>query len=695
MVTLLLGLHNHQPVGNFEHVLEKAYRLAYKPFLDVLARHPHIKLSLHQSGILYDWMEKAHPEYLGAAVDLVKAGRVEMIGGAYFEPILALLPEKDQKGQVERMSSYLQARFGTKPRGFWLAERVWEPQLPKALAKLGLEYTVVDDAHFQAVGFTEKDLSGYFLTDYDGRTLKVFPISQRLRYMIPYAPPERVLEHLLAFGREHGEGAALVMADDGEKFGLWPRTHDHVYTNGWLERFFSLLEDRRDAVQTLTFSEWLDRERPRGWAYLPTSSYFELSEWALGPDAGRALETALHAAPEEHRRFVRGGYFRNFFTKYPEAGALYRKMLRVSSKVHAAKLSDGALEDLWQGQCNCPYWHGVFGGLYLPHLRGAVYSHLLKAEAAADKKLLDGRGKRGGPRGGFSVDAEDWDADGVDELLIDSAEASWYLAPGRGGGMWEWDLKKPGVSLGSLVSRRREAYHDKVKHAVVLAPSADEARSIHDLILAKEPGLDKFLNYDWHARISLLDHFLHPDTDWSSFAEARYGEQGDFVLGRYESKPPAQEGERLIVRLRRDGTVWSGGRKTAVRVDKRIALSKSGGWECAVTLSAPEAVDVWYGTEVALFLSDAAHGGPAEARAAKERVIRDAGFGIEVRLKADLEADVWAFPLFTVQQSEEGFEKTYQGTVFLFHRKVSLGPDEPRTFVLSGDWAGLGAAVRG
>ena len=36
---------------------------------------------------------------------------------------------------------------------------------------------------------------------------------------------------------------------------------------------------------------------------------------------------------------------------------------------------------LFRGQCNCAYWHGVFGGVYLFHIRAANYANLLDAEA--------------------------------------------------------------------------------------------------------------------------------------------------------------------------------------------------------------------------------------------------------------------------------------------------------------------------
>src|ERR1044072_5704898 len=85
------------------------------------------------------------------------------------------------------------------------------------------------------------------------------------------------------------------------------------------------------------------------------------------------------------KRFVKGGIWRNFLMKYPESNAMYKKMLRVSSKVHAGKKNEAALDHLWAGQCNCAYWHGVFGGLYLPVLRQAIYRNLIEAERILDE----------------------------------------------------------------------------------------------------------------------------------------------------------------------------------------------------------------------------------------------------------------------------------------------------------------------
>src|SRR5436189_226731 len=56
-VHFLFGVHNHQPIGNFEFVFEKAYQQAYLPFLDAMERHPRLHWNLHDPGILWDRLE--------------------------------------------------------------------------------------------------------------------------------------------------------------------------------------------------------------------------------------------------------------------------------------------------------------------------------------------------------------------------------------------------------------------------------------------------------------------------------------------------------------------------------------------------------------------------------------------------------------------------------------------------------------
>ena len=115
---LILALHDHQPVGNFDGVFAGAYRDSYLPFLEVMEDYPDIPFVLHTSGPLLEWLVQHRPEYVAKVRAMVEAGRVEILGGGYFEPILTMIPHRDRVGQVRQYyATYLEETFGASPPG--------------------------------------------------------------------------------------------------------------------------------------------------------------------------------------------------------------------------------------------------------------------------------------------------------------------------------------------------------------------------------------------------------------------------------------------------------------------------------------------------------------------------------------------------------------------------------------------------
>ena len=217
-IHLGLLLHNHQPVGNFPWVFQQVYEESYLPMLEALERHSGVRLSLHYTGSLLDWLEEAHPEFIERVAALVKRKQVEMVGGGYYEPILPSIPDVDKIGQIHRLTSRIQHDFGTKPTGMWIAERVWEPGLPRFLRSAEIEWTILDDVHFKNVGLEEHDLYGYYATEDQSSALKVYATSKTLRYTIPWRPVAETISTLRSLASPEGN-RILVMGDDGEKFG--------------------------------------------------------------------------------------------------------------------------------------------------------------------------------------------------------------------------------------------------------------------------------------------------------------------------------------------------------------------------------------------------------------------------------------------------------------------------------------------
>lgn len=701
-------LHSHQPVGNFDHVIEEAYELCYRPYVEKFSEFPDIPLSNHFSGCLLEWLEEHHPDYLeilkkraNPASDAAKPW--EMIGGGFYEPIVTMLHARDCAGQIAVMSDYLQNKLNAKPRGMWLAERVWEPGLVSRLADAGVEYLTLDDNHFKASGLFEEELVGGFVTESEGRALTVYPATERLRYLIPFHPVTEVIDYLKSLLPEEGE-RVVCYADDGEKFGVWPGTHQSVFKQGWLTDFLTALSEAQDEgwLVCSTLGDAHDAVSPAGRVYLPENSYREMTEWALPAERLATYERSREQVKDDTRvqellPLVRGGNWRNFRVKYAECGQMYAKMNEVSAKIAdlpaKSELGKQARKHLYRGQCNCPYWHGVFGGAYLPHLRSAIYRELIQADNLADEARAERE----------EYVERDLDFDGEEEVKLANGHLALYFHPSRGGHLYEIDLRGIAFNIGDTFSRRYEAYHDQVAKAVVEGEEGEQTESIHDMIRAKEVGLTELLEYDAYLRESLVDHFseiaLTPEDFFSGDPSSDDGfRQGTYEVQRGKSEngdPAEREGEerglaeKSIV-LSREGQLAS----TTVLLTKRIILGDESRYRVKyrVENTGAEALERHFAIEMnySLLAGDAHdryyYNGDTE-NAGKLATLADFGeqpyvglkdhwLNIALTLTPSKPAQALVNPVKTVSNSEGGFESVYQSSSVVLQWPLKLGVGE-------------------
>ncbi len=680
---LALGLHNHQPVGNFDAVFEDAHLHAYRPFLELVKKYPNIKLSLHQSGILWDWQERHHPEYFDLVKKLVQNGQIELMTGGFYEPILPSIPDTDKAGQIAMLTKYLHDQFKVDTEGLWLTERVWEPQLPKILNRAGVRYIPIDDTHFLYAGFEQDDLCGIFVTEDEGYPLTLLPIQKKLRYLIPFGTVDKVIAELRAQAERNPEGLAIY-ADDGEKFGVWPDTYKHCYDDGWLENFFEALSQNSDWLEVCTLGE-ASRTKSMGQAFLPSASYAEMLHWSLPAKAFveyEEFESHLKAAGLLSRfgRFVRGGHWRGFLAKYDESNQMHKRMLTVSQQLDKYIAEHGednnivtaARHYLYAGQCNCPYWHGVFGGLYLPHIRQAIFENLIKAE-----KLLIKTGEK------IHTQLSDYDCDGHDEMIVRTEKFAAFFKLSRGGALIELDSYDAAFNLTDTLRRRIEGYHGKLararKSGEEVPSDTGETTSIHDLVLTKEDGLDRLLVDDWYHRRCFVDHFLSGDSSLHGFVVGQFHDEGDFVLEPYHCRT---QSDGNSVTFARNGHIWRDGRPINLSLEKRFFFGpKSDVISVNYKLTAPDE-DIWH-LRLAVENNFNFQAGHADDRyvlfngeRSKESfldsvngftecrnvILHDEWRGVSSALAFDKVVELWQAPIFTVSLSESGFEKVYQGT---------------------------------
>ncbi|HEU4829540.1 MAG TPA: alpha-amylase/4-alpha-glucanotransferase domain-containing protein [Gemmatimonadales bacterium] len=622
----IFGLHLHQPVGNFDHVFAEHFERVYRPLLERLAERQFFPAVLHLSGPLIEWLEQHESAYLDRLGRLAADGHVELLAAGWHEPVLAALVRRDRIEQVQWMRERLRARFGVDARGLWLTERVWMPELAADLAHAGIESVLVDDRHFLVAGFERNALHAPFITESDDQRLALFPIDERLRYLIPFRPPEETAEYLR---RLRADGRRLaVLADDGEKFGGWPGTYEWVYEREWITRFLDSMLDltARGEMQLSTLRDALTAVPGGGLAYLPTASYREMEAWSLPPGPADRLARLEHDLGEERMSgpdgpLVRGSHWLNFLAKYSESNRMHKKAQRLSMLCRERGDPPEAREAIGRAQCNDAYWHGVFGGLYLPHLREAIWRNLSEAE---------GRLRAGEP---LVVESLDLDADGQPELWIHSGDFSAIVSPHRGGAVEELTRFETGINYADVLTRRLEAYH-----LAALRPpdgGADEGgtASIHDiersLRMAEPPPVDR------HDRALFRERVLDGETTAEAYARATYTPRRTWEAAPLGVESAVSPGGAVVTLVATDASL----RKT-IRFTSAGSITVEYDW---LADAEPDGV---FAVELSLFRP--------------------------LRIAATPEAEIWRYPVETVSKSERGLDRTVQGESITFRWPASL-----------------------
>ena len=388
---------------------------------------------------------------------------------------------------------------------------------------------------------------------------------------------------------------------------------------------------------------------------------------------------------EEMRQFLRGGLWDNFLVKYRESNMMHKRMLFVSRKLREVGVSEEAWDHLHQAQCNCAYWHGLFGGLYLGHLRHAVHEHLIAAEDLADRQTeSDADWAR--------AEAVDLDLDGHEEVLLAGPELDTVIHPSYGGCLSLLNLRPQRFNLAGALTRRPEAYHILLTEPQAqAAEEAGEPQSAHDVVKFKEEGLEEYLIYDWYQRGMFQDHIMGPAADPASFRKADFHEWGDFVDQPFELEGQGVEGGRAWCRLSRTGHAWAPEGAWAITLNKTFNLGPGPRMEAAYSLDSQGGQNARFGLELnfSLLASEdpkkriELNGGEnltldrlAEAAPTSSLSLVDEVDGFRVELGLSQPAAVWCFPIETVSHSEEGLERTYQGSSLCLIWDLPTGPSQ-------------------
>jgi alpha-amylase len=423
-----------------------------------------------------------------------------------------------------------------------------------------------------------------------------------------------------------------------------------------------------------------------------------MTEWALPPDEQPAFHEALEAAAKAGApaaRYLRGGTWRNFQARYREIDDLHKQMLRTSAKVDAMPPGpprERALEHLHRGQSNDCYWHGLFGGIYIVHMRLATLAELIAAEDLADEGFADGRDQPAAWTIG------DVDLDGRPDALGTTAGQTVVVDLAAGAGIGAWDLRASRLAALSVMRRRPEAYHARLRQVIETGQTAPRPPrepaviSIHDAEAPPDPSLAGLLRYDRHERRGGLVRILSVGTALDELRAATERELGDFVVGAFRLEGKASR-ESVLQAVRIGSVEGSGGLEVRKRftldggrLDPSLRLevtaSNIGGRRIEADLALEWGFNLaggggnpaaWYQLASGERLP---HDGTGEIHETDRVAFGNEDLGVRIAVRLEPAGRVGWYPIETVSNSEAGPEKAYQGSCLLARWPLRLAPGD-------------------
>jgi alpha-amylase len=355
-----------------------------------------------------------------------------------------------------------------------------------------------------------------------------------------------------------------------------------------------------------------------------------MEKWSLPADAQKDLTTLEEELGPKHlaasSSFVRGGHWHHFLVKYSESNRMHKTMVALSNLARSRGDPPAARRAVGRAQCNDAYWHGVFGGLYLPHLRNAIWRQL----AIAEQELRRGES--------LACDQLDLDYDGYPELWVHSSQFSALISPHRGGAVEMLTRFSDLTNLADVLTRRRESYHELPKQEAQGGGGESKGSgtaSIHDI--EKGARLAALPPVDAEPRAMLLERVLAGDLSADDYANAKYTALRSWAAVPMTAKVSVAAAAVTIVLQGPD-------------LEKRLKFDAAGCLEVAYRWNAAVQANAVFAPELS--------------------VVRD----VSIRLKP--ETDVWRSNITTVARSERGFEETVQGIAITPRWPAQLGRGE-------------------
>ena len=241
-VPVVFILHAYQPVTQRIEILERIINNCYIPFFENLIKKPNVKITLNITGCLLEVLATKYPYVLQLVEKGISAGQIEIMGSAFYHPLLPLISVENQKYQIGKQKEIVQNILGMKSTVFFPPElAVSEEVLPQIFEK---GYTTI----IVPANINSEPFGCNFILD-NGKSIQLVKRNKELSNKISFNHYNRNISYcVLDLETEYKQTKLpVIMAMDLETYG--EHMAEYYY-------FFFNLSDR---IETMTLSSCLNQ----------------------------------------------------------------------------------------------------------------------------------------------------------------------------------------------------------------------------------------------------------------------------------------------------------------------------------------------------------------------------------------------------------------------------------------------------
>ncbi len=633
---LIIGSHNHVPISTNEESLEKRYACVFKPFISSLYRFPDIPMLLHYSGVLLNWFERKHPEFIMILSEMLGRKQIEILGGGFYEPIFPLIPLSDRIGQIELLTTFIRKNLGKRPRGCWIPGFAWEQNMTSAFHTAGMDYVLLESDQFLAAGSLANEIFRPRITEDLGKMITAFPIARELSECVRYEDPRSFVSALGKIKHNNADDVVVIFPDLYAAPRLIDDSSDDSSEDRFDAFFDALLKTVSPEMVTLP-SRIVKRDR----AYAPI--YFPNSAISKEEDDHNCLTRTNGHYKENTTPSLGVTPYRNCLLRSVEINGLYSRMLYTHLLINQLRgdkyRKRSAREELWKAQGIDAYRLRFKDGIGDNNLRKAYYRAIIQAERMTREK------------GVFlpSIINCDIDLDNEKDYLIQGLVINCFIRS-RGAVLYELDYLSKNWNY-----------------------------------------LDTFCAHSDRKAYAFVDHFLSHDCDLSHAVSGNFVKSRDCLDEWYEELEIDRSRQVLVLRK---APASDGGPYDQVEIVKKVSLKRNvvsvhyallnqGKHterfvfcpEINISLASgyPEIQAVRLGKATRLNSLELE---PSEWRAVEELMIGDEANQLPIKLRTSLPFGLWIIPRKNQITDDDGCVDQYQHTEIWPTHSVVLKPGE-------------------